>query len=73
MLQATTIVVPRLPNYAVAKYQWLIQFAIGPHSIYIQAWRDPEKQWIPMDYKVTDEELDAIVQEWPTKWCNPVS
>ena len=73
MLQATAIKVPHLSHYTVAKYQWLIQFAIGPHSIYIQVWRDPDKQWIPLAYKVTNEKLDAIVKEWPAKWCNPMS
>ena len=60
-----TIVVPRVPPYVVSKYQQnILQFAIRPHSIYIQARRDPDQQWLPLPYKVTTEELDAIVQEW---------
>ena len=35
-------------------------------------WRDPDKQWLPLPYKVTTEELDAIVQEWSTEWKNLV-
>ena len=42
-LQAILAKFPHLYNYAGAKYQWLIQFAIGPHSIYIQEQRDPDK------------------------------
>ena len=26
-----------------------------------------------MAYKVTDEELDAAVQDWPKEWCKPLS
>ena len=54
-LQATAVKVPRLSNYAVAKYQRLIWFVVGPHSIYIQARRDPDKQWLPLAYKFIDE------------------
>ena len=71
-LQAIAVKFPRLSNYAAAKYQWLIQFDIGPHSIYIQERWDPEKQWLPLAYKFTNEELDALVHEWSVEWCNPV-
>ena len=72
-LQVAAVRVPHLSNYATAKYQRLIQFTIGPHSIYIQARWDLNKQWLPLAYKVTDEELDALIQEWPAEWCNLVS
>ena len=54
-MQAAAIKFPCLSNYAAAKYQRLIQFTIEPHSIYIQARRDPNKQWLPLAYKVTNE------------------
>ena len=72
-LQASVAAIPRVSPYAAAKYQWLLRFAIGPHSIYIQERKDPDRQWLPLDYKVTMKELDAIVQDWPMEWCNPVS
>ena len=50
------------------KYQRILQFSIGPHSIHIQARRDPNRQWIPFPYKVTIEEFDAIVQYWAGGW-----
>ena len=73
MLQAIAIKVPRLLNYATAKYQRLIQFTIRPHSIYIQAQWDPNKQWLPLAYKFIDEELDDLINECLVEWCNPVS
>ena len=57
----------------MAKYQWILQFSIGPHSIHIQVKRDPDWQWLPLPYKVTTEYLDAIVQYWPGDWRVPVS
>ena len=35
VLQATTIVIPRVSPYTMAKYRRILQFSIGPHSIYI--------------------------------------
>ena len=61
VLQAAVIKVPRLSNYAMTKYQRLIP--LKPHSIYIQARWEPDKQWLPLSYKVTDEELYSLVQE----------
>ena len=46
------------------KYEWLIQFTIGPHYIYIQVRWDPNRHWLPLAYKVTTEEFDAIVKDW---------
>ena len=61
------IVIPQVSPYIVAKYQRILRFAIRPHSIYIQEWHDPDKQWLPLPYKVMIEELDAIVQQWSTE------
>ena len=72
-LQATAIKVSRLSHYITSKYQRLIQLTIGPHSIYIQARWDPDKKWLPLAYKVTNEELDALVQERLVEWRNPMS
>ena len=56
-----------------SRYQRIIQFSIKPHSIYIQARRDLNKQWLPIAYKITDEELEAIVQYWLDDWHEPMS
>ena len=46
---------------------------MGPHVIHIQARRDEENQWLTTQYKLTDEELDTIIHEWPTEWKLPIS
>ena len=67
-LQVVAIAIPRVSPYLTAKYQRILHFSIGPHFINIQVRWDPNKQWLPFHYKVTIEELDAIFQEWLTKW-----
>ena len=63
-----TIAIPRISPYTVAKYQRIIRFAVGSHSIHIQARWDPNKQWLPLPYNITTDDLDAIVQEWLGDW-----
>ena len=65
--------IPRLSDAAAVKYQQIMQFTIRPHTIQIQARHDLDKQWLPMAYKVTDEDLDATIQDWLTKWQETVS
>ena len=48
----------------MTKYQRIAHFAIGRHTVYIQAWRDPTKRWTPMRYKVTDDDLEVMVNSW---------
>ena len=62
-----------LSNKAVVKYQCIIHFTIGPHSIHVQVRRDQDKQWFPTLYKLSDAELEAIVVYWPIEWREPVS
>ena len=72
-LQAMTIKVPHLSTSTTSKDQRIIWYAIKSHSIYIQKRRDPDKQWLPMAYKITDAELEAVVQDWPADWRKPMS
>ena len=37
VLQTTVVVIARVSPYAMDKYQWILRFAIRPHSIHIQA------------------------------------
>ena len=35
--------------------------------------RDPEKQRLDTHYNITNEDLDVIMDYWPTEWQEPVS
>ena len=72
-LHAATVKVPPLSNEAISEYQRIARFSIGPHTIDVQAHRDPDRQWLLMSYKVTDEELEATTDEYPTAWHKMVS
>ena len=65
--------VPRLTEEATTQYQRIARFSIRSHIVYVQAWWDPAKQWTPMRYKVTDAELQELINGWPAKWQEPVS
>ena len=67
VLQATVVKIPQLLDTTTVKYQQIMQFTIETHTIQIQAHRDLDKKLLPMDYKVTYEDLDATVQDWPTE------
>ena len=46
----------------------MARFTISPHVIYIQARHDVEKQWLTTQYKLTDEDIDAIIDERLVEW-----
>ena len=72
-MHATALKVPRMTEEVMRKYQRLAHFAIGRHTVYIQARWDPAKRWTPMRYKVTNAELEAFFNSWPIEWREPVS
>ena len=43
------------------------RLVMGPNAIHIQVRWDQEKQWLTNQIKFTDEELDVIIADWPTK------
>ena len=49
-----------------------MRFTIEPHTIHIQARCNPNKKLMPIAYKMIDEELDTMVQDWPTYSREPV-
>ena len=40
--------------------------------MYIHARRDPDKQWIPVAYKLSEEDVSMIVNDWEDNWKKPV-
>ena len=39
----------------------------------MQTQSDPKKQWLSIPYKLSDAELETIVDDWPVAWREPVS
>ena len=41
---------------------------MGMHGIHIQAQRDPEKQLVTTQYKITNDKFYSIIEYWPVEW-----
>ena len=67
-LQEVAVKVPQLLEEAATKYHRIACFAIGLHTIHVQAWNDPDKQWLSMPYNLLDEELNMMVNDWFSAW-----
>ena len=65
--------VTQLFEETLKKFQQIFRFAIGPHTIHVQAQRDPDKQWFSTPYKLSDAELETIFYDWPATWREPIS
>ena len=55
----------QLTDEASKKYKRIEQLSIGPYAIHIQAQHDVDNQWLTTQFKLADEDLDAIIDEWP--------
>jgi hypothetical protein len=36
--------------------------------MWIQARKDPDKQWLKMRYCITEGDIDMIINEWDNEW-----
>ena len=59
---------PRIEATMVQRYRNTIIFHLWPHYISIQQRQDPHHQWLVIEFKLTKEEIDNIVQEWKEEW-----
>ena len=72
-MQVAATKILRLSEEAATKYRQVVRFTMGLHAIHVQTRRDPEKQWLATQYKLTNEEMDALVDECPATWRELVS
>jgi hypothetical protein len=40
--------------------------------MWIQAWKDPDKQWLQMRYCITEGDIDMVIKDWEDEWRIPV-
>ena len=72
-LQVETKKVPRLIEESMEKCQRIMHFEIGPHIVYVHAWRDPAKKRVAMRYKMSDTKLEVEINGCPVEWREPIS
>jgi hypothetical protein len=62
----------RIPPEVVRENQGITNFQASRHNMWIQAKRDPKKEWLQLRYCVTGEEVQWAMKDWPEEWKVPV-
>jgi hypothetical protein len=42
------------------------------HAMWIQAWKDPNNQWIQLHYYIKDADIEMTIKDWDDDWRIPV-
>ena len=63
---------PKIEVVLVKLYRKSIIFHAGPHYIIFQPRWDPHNQWLVTEFRLTEDEIENIVQEWTEEWREPV-
>lgn len=55
----------------MAKYGHIASFKETMHGIHLHARLDLEWQWLPLPYRVQDEEIEKEIFDWDVSWWPP--
>jgi hypothetical protein len=72
-IQQRTTNVWRIPVEVVQESEGIARFKASKHHMWIQTARDPNKEWLEMQYCIMREEIDWIIKYQPMQWKVPVS
>jgi hypothetical protein len=61
----------RITPEVVARYGDIANFWATRQAMWIQPRQDPDKQWLPMRYCITEGDIDMVINEWPDAWRIP--
>jgi hypothetical protein len=64
---------PRMTPNTLHRFRPLVKFHTDRHFIYITAHRDEHKEEIQSYYKLTEEDMEEITNEWPAKFLIPIN
>jgi hypothetical protein len=70
-LQETITKLCRIMPHAVACYQDIANFKATQHAMWIQAHKDPNKQWLQLQYCITEGDIDMVIKYWEDDWKIP--
>ena len=59
---------PWLSNELFSQYDGDANFRADMHHVFIQAHADNKHKWSKFPYVVNEEDILAIVKQWPAKW-----
>jgi hypothetical protein len=63
---------PCIPPQVVEEYKPIARFKAGCHHMYVQA-RDSNQEWLPTLYRLTEEDMGHIMEDWVDDWKIPTS
>jgi hypothetical protein len=61
----------RITPEVVAQYQGIANFKVTRHTVWIQARKDPENQWLQLRYCVKEEDVEMAIKDWHDDWRIP--
>jgi hypothetical protein len=61
----------RISPETVQEYGHITNFRASRHNMWLQAKKDPTKEWLQLKYYVTMKDIHMEVQEWPQEWKVP--
>jgi hypothetical protein len=70
-LQEAISKVWRITPEVVARYGDITNFRATRHTMWIQVWKDLDKQWLQMHYCITEGDIDMVIGEWDDEWRIP--
>jgi hypothetical protein len=56
----------------VAQYKEIANFKETTHKMWIQACKDPRKEWLQLRYCITEEDVEMTMRDWHDDWRIPV-
>jgi hypothetical protein len=56
----------------VTQFREIANFKETRHNMWIQARRDPGKEWLQLRYCVTEEDVEMAMRDWHNDWRIPV-
>jgi hypothetical protein len=71
-LQETITNIWRITPQAIANYQGIANFKATRHVMWIQVWKDPNKQWLQLRYCITEGDIEMAIKDWEDEWRIPV-
>jgi NACalpha-BTF3-like transcription factor len=52
----------------VEAYGPIVEFRTDRHHMYIKSRKDPREEWVQMKYKITEEDIQLVMQDWEPDW-----
>jgi hypothetical protein len=53
------------------QFQDIAKFKVSMHNMWIQACRDPGKEWLQLRYCIMKEDIEMAMRDWTDNWKIP--